>query len=213
MNYDFQTLLKNSFQLQNLISLAIQVIFIAALFEGLAWWLSRKVEGLVAPLITLDAGREQPWRVKRRTYLRQTPKTVIRTLCYIGAMIAVLSTFERSMPLFSIPVLPVAIVVGSLILVFGVGAMSMIQDAIQGYSLLSEDAIAVGDMLEIDSQRGTVQGAVERFSPRGVWLRDAQGKMHNIANREIRHVVMHRRREDAPPQDIVEQEYAPRRVR
>lgn len=198
MNYDFQTLLKNNFQLQHLISLAVQVIFIALLFEGLAWWLSRKVDGLVAPLITMDTGREQSWRVRRRTLLRQTPKTLIRTLCYIGAMIAVLSIFESSMPMFSIPVLPVAIVVGALILVFGVGAMSMIQDAVQGYSLLSEDAIAVGDILEIDSQRGTVQGVVERFSPRGVWLRDAEGKMHNIANREIRHVVMHRRREEAP---------------
>ena len=213
MPYDFQTLLKNSLQLQNLISLAVQVIFIAALFEGLAWWLSRKVEGFVAPLITLDAGREHAWRVRRRTLLRQAPRTLIRTLCYVGALIAVLSVFERSIPMFSIPVLPVAIVVGALILVFGVGAMSMIQDAVQGYSLLAEDAIAVGDILEIDSQRGTVQGVVERFSTRGVWLRDSQGKMHNIANREIRHVVMHRRREDAPPQDIVEQEYKPRRER
>lgn len=203
MPYDFSTLLKNSFQLQNLISLAVQVLFIAALFEGLAWWLSRKVEGLVSPLITLDAGREHSWRVRRRTVLRQTPRTLIRTTCYVGAMIAVLSVFERSMPMFSIPVVPVAIIVGALILVFGVGAMSMIQDAVQGYSLLSEDAIALGDFLEIDSQRGTVQGVVERFSPRGVWLRDTQGKMHNIANREIRHVVMHRRREEAP-QEMME---------
>jgi small conductance mechanosensitive channel len=88
-------------------------------------------------------------------------------------------------------------VVGAVLMVFGVGAMAMIQDAVQGYSLLAEDAIAVGDVLEIDSRRGTVQGIVERFSPRGVWLRDTQGKMHNIANREIRHVIMHRRREEA----------------
>jgi hypothetical protein len=43
---------------------------------------------------------------------------------------------------------------------------------------------------------------VERFSPRGVWLRDTQGKMHNIANREIRHVIMHRRREETRQQDV-----------
>ena len=202
MGFNFQTLLKNSFQLQNLLSIAVQVMFIAALFELLAWWASKKIENFVAPLIALDQGREHNWRVRRRTLLRQTPKTLIRTLCYLGAMIAVLAVFERSMPLFSIPVLPVAIVVGAVLMIFGIGAMAMIQDAVQGYSLLADDAIAVGDILEIDSQRGTVQGIVERFSPRGVWLRDTQARLHYIANREVRHVIMHRRREDAPPQDM-----------
>jgi small-conductance mechanosensitive channel len=188
--------LKASLTLMNLVTVAVRVIFIALLFEGLAWWLTRQIERYIAPLITLDAGREHSWRVRRRTLLRQTPRTLIRTLCYLGALIAVLSVFEGALPSFSIPVLPVAIVVGALIVVFGIGAIAMIQDAVQGYSLLAEDAIAIGDVLEIDSQRGTVHGIVERFSPRGVWLRDGSGKAHNIANREIRHVVMHRRKEE-----------------
>ena len=198
MKFNFLDVLKNSLSLQSLIGVAVQVIFIALLFEVLAWWLMRHLDRLIAPLITIDAGREHHWRVRRRLLLRQTPKQIVRTTCYLGAMIAVLSIFERTAPMFSIPVLPVAIIVGALILVFGVGAMSMIQDAVQGYSLLAEDAIAIGDLLEIDSQRGTVRGTVERFSPRAVWMRDTEGRTHNIANREIRHVVMHRRREDAP---------------
>ncbi len=189
--------LRSNFTLMNLILVAVRLIFIAVLFEGLAWWLTRQVESYIAPLITLDAARDHSWRVRRRTFLRQTPKVFIRTLCYVGAMIAVLSVFESNIKLFSIPVLPVSIVVGALILVFGVGALSMIQDAVQFYSLLADDAVAIGDILEIDSQRGTVQGIVERVSPRGAYLRDSTGRFHYIASREIRHVVVHRRREEA----------------
>jgi small-conductance mechanosensitive channel len=189
--------LRSNFTLMNLILVAVRVIFIALLFEGLAWWLSRRLESMVAPLITLDAQREHGWRTRRRTFLRQTPKTLVRTLCYIGALIAVLSVFETSISLFAIPVLPVSIVVGALIIIFGIGAMSMIQDAVQFYSLLADDALAVGDIVEIDSQRGNVQGMVERVSPRGLYLRDSTGRFHHIANREVRHVVVHRRREEA----------------
>ncbi len=189
--------LKSNFTLMNLILVAVRVIFIAVLFEGLAWWLTRRIDGMISPLITLDSQREHNWRIRRRTFLRQTPKTVIRTLCYVGAMIAVLSIFETSISLFSVPILPVSIVVGALILIFGVGAISMVQDAVQFYSLLADDAIALGDIVEIDSQRGTVQGLVERVSPRGAYLRDSTGRFHYIAAREIRHVVVHRRREEA----------------
>lgn len=189
--------LKSNFTLMNLILVAVRVIFIAILFEGLAWWLNRRLEGYVGPLITLDNQREHSWRIRRRTFLRQTPKTTIRTLCYVGALIAVLSVFESSVKLFSIPVLPVSIVVGALLVIFGVGALSMIQDAVQYYSLLADDAIAIGDIVEIDSQRGNVQGIVERISPRGAYLRDSTGRFHYIAAREIRHVVIHRRREES----------------
>lgn len=205
--------IKRDLTMQNLLLVAVQVIFIALLFEGLAWWLSRKAEGYVSSLITLDSGREHAWRIRRRTTLRQTPRIIIRSLCYIGAIIAVLSVFEQRTTLFKIPVLPVALITTAVIVVVGIGAITMIQDAVQGYSLLAEDAIAVGDMLEIDSQRGTVQGVVERFSPRGVWLRDSTGRFHNIANREIRHVVVHRRREETAPKDIEEELPPPRRAR
>jgi small-conductance mechanosensitive channel len=189
--------LRNNFALMNLVLVAVRLIFIALLFEGLAWWLTRRIEGYIAPLITLDSNREHGWRTRRRTFLRQTPKLVVRTLCYIGAMIAVLSVFESSIRLFSVPVLPVSIVVGALIVIFGVGALSQIQDAVQFYALLADDAVALGDVLEIDSQRGSVQGVVERVSPRGAYLRDSTGRFHYIACREIRHVVIHRRREEA----------------
>ena len=193
--------LKSNFTLMNMILVAVRVMFIAALFEGLAWWLSRRVEGMISPLITLDAQREHSWRIRRRTFLRQTPKTVIRTLCYIGALIAVLSVFETSISLFAVPVLPVSIVVGALILILGAGALGMVQDAVQFYSLLADDAIALGDIVEIDSQRGTVQGIVERVSPRGLYLRDSTGRFHYVAGREVRHVVVHRRREEAPREE------------
>lgn len=170
-------------KLQDFLFTGIAVLFIAIVFEFIAWWAGRRIEKLTSPLINVDRDRESSWRIKRRTLLRQTPKLISRTLCYTVALILV---FDR----FGVPVLPLSLAIGAVALLFGAALIPQMRDMAQGYSLLSEDALALGDAVDINGH----QGIVEKFTLRGVWLRDTQGRMHCIANREISSLVVHARR-------------------
>jgi hypothetical protein len=56
--------------------------------------------------------------------------------------------------------------------------------------------LAPGDVVEIEGKRG----AVEKFSLRGVWLKDAEGRTHFFANRGVHNVsLISRRAETATP--------------
>src|SRR4028119_1433800 len=130
-------------RLQEFIIKGTYVICIAIVFEFIAWWLGRRIEKWTAPFITQDATREANWRIRRRTILRQTPKVISRTICYT---IAVILVFDR----FGVPVLPLSLAVGAVVALFGAAAMPLLRDTTQGYFLLAEDAIAVGDVVDID---------------------------------------------------------------
>jgi small conductance mechanosensitive channel len=66
----------------------------------------------------------------------------------------------------------------------------VLRDIGQGYVLLAEDAIAVGDVVDIAGHQGTV----EKFTLRGVWLRDNAGRVHCLSNRDVKQIVVHGRR-------------------
>lgn len=173
-------------KLPSLIFIGIRVVFIAIIFEFIAWWIGRRIENMTSPLMSADAGREHKWRTHRRTTLRQTPKLISRTLCYAVALLLVFDTF-------GVPVLPLSLAVGAVTLLFGAALLPSMRDAAQGYSLLSEDALAIGDAVDINGH----QGIVEKFTLRGVWLRDSAGKAHCISNREITSIVVHARRTES----------------
>jgi small-conductance mechanosensitive channel len=181
-------------KLPQLIFIAIRVIFIATIFEFIAWWAGRRIEKMTAPLITADAGREHNWRIRRRTVLRHAPKLISRSLCYAVALILVFDVF-------GVPVLPLSLAVGAVAALFGAALLPLFRDAAQGYALLAEDTLAVGDVVDIDGHRGVV----EKFTLRGTWLRDSEGHAHCLSNRDIKNVVVQKRRAEdggvAPSKD------------
>lgn len=191
---DIRTVLVHNFTISNLMLVGARVVFIALIFEFIAWWAGRRIEKWTSPLITADATREAQWRMRRRATLRQTPKIITRTLCYAAALIAVLSIFETGVPLLAIPVLPVTIVLGALLIVIGLALLPILRDFMQGYALLAEDALAVGDEVSINGH----EGILERFTLRGAWLRDSNGSMHCLSNRDIANIVVHKRHGEAP---------------
>jgi small-conductance mechanosensitive channel len=73
---------------------------------------------------------------------------------------------------------------------FGAALLPVLRDMAQGYTLLAEDALAPGDAVEIDGH----QGVVERFSLRGVLLRDKEGRAHLLSNRDVKDIVVYRRK-------------------
>ncbi|MBV9470327.1 MAG: mechanosensitive ion channel family protein [Abitibacteriaceae bacterium] len=191
---DLRTVLAHNFTLSNLLMVGVRVVFIALIFEFIAWWAGRRIEKMTSPLITADANREANWRMRRRATLRQTPKIITRTLCYVAAIIAVLSIFESALPLLAVPVLPIAIVVGALCMVFGLAFLPLLRDFMQGYALLAEDTLAVGDAVNINGH----QGVIEKMTLRGAWLRDSSGYIHCLSNRDIANIVVHQRHGETP---------------
>lgn len=180
--------LAQNFTLTNLLIRAAYIICIAVAFELLAWWSARQIDRLVSPLITADAEREAAWRVRRRTILRHTPKIITRTLLYTLATILIFD-------LFGVPVLALSLSIAAVLFIFGAALMPVLRDFGQGYTLLAEDSIAPGDAVEIDGD----QGIVEKFTLRGLQMKDSNGRVHYLSNRDINRVVVYRRKvQDAP---------------
>lgn len=178
-----KTTLLHNLTLGTLIYKSALVVCIAIAFEFIAWWLGRRIERMVAPYITADAEREANWRIRRRTSLRQTPKILSRTLCYTLATILVFDVF-------GVPVLSLAVAIGAVVAISGAALLPILRDIGQGYILLAEDALAIGDAVDIDGH----QGIVEKFTLRGVWLRDNGGRVHCLSNRDVKTIVVHARR-------------------
>ncbi len=162
--------------------IGIRVLFIAIVFEFLAWFIGRRVEKMATPFLTLDAQRDPKWRAMRRAALQKTPKIVLRSLLYTIALILVLDTF-------GLQILPLSLAVGSVTLLFGAALLPLFRDYAQGYILLSEDTLAPGDTLKI----GNYSGKVEKWTLRATWLRDDAGQLHVLSNRDVRDVTIQSR--------------------
>lgn len=83
-----------------------------------------------------------------------------------------------------INIMPVVIVASVVALALGLGAQSLMRDALAGFHIVLEDQYAVGDTIQI----GDISGRVEQMDLRRTVLRDARGAIVTIANGEIRSV-------------------------
>lgn len=159
--------------------IAIRLIFIAVVFEFLAWFAGRKFEMMTTPFLGLDQNRDPKWRAARRTTLKTAPKIIARLLLYTVAMILVFSALK-------VPVLELSLSVAAVAALVGAALIPVMRDYAQGYVLLSEDTLAPGDMVEIDGH----QGQVEKWTLRATWLRDNANRLHVLSNRDIKNVVV-----------------------
>ena len=162
--------------------IGLRILFIAVVFEFAAWFLGRKLERMTAPFASLGGAREARWRGLRRETLVKTPKIVLRTLLYSVALVLVFNVF-------GLPVMELALSLGAVALLFGLALMPLMQDIAQGYALLGEDTLAPGDAVEING----IQGTVEHWTLRGTWLRDREGRLVALSNRDVRQVVIFRK--------------------
>lgn len=176
-----------NFTLSNLVLKGAYVLCIALVFEFIAFMVLRRLDRWVAPLLSHDVGREHSWRVRRRATLRQMPRSLVRALVYGVALILVFDVF-------GVPVLPLSLAVGSLAAITGAALLPILRDVAQGYTLLAEDAIAVGDVIRM----GNFVGTVERFTLRSITMRDKDNHLTTLANRDMRgHTTISRKVEDA----------------
>lgn len=107
-------------------------------------------------------------------------RTVAQLLRSVGRLLIISLAIMVTLNQF-INIGPILAGAGILGLAFSFGAQSLVKDVINGFFMLVEASISVGDTVEIAGKTGTV----ERVTLRVVRLRDVDGTLHIIPNGSI----------------------------
>ena len=129
---------------------------------------------LSTKIFALSKAEKDPEFQKRADTLGSTIRYVLAIVIIIVAAITVMGELGIQIG----PILATAGIVGVAI---GFGAQSLVQDVISGFFILLEDAIRLGDVVQIEDKGGVV----ERMTLRMVILRDLSGNLHYIRNGQI----------------------------
>ena len=111
---------------------------------------------------------------KRAKTLGGIIRAVITVVVYVAAMMMIVGEFGVQIG----PLLAGAGIAG---LAVGFGAQTLVKDVINGFFILLEDQIRVGDVVNV----GGLGGLVEAISLRTTRLRDLEGRVHIIPNGSI----------------------------
>ncbi|MGH2585907.1 MAG: mechanosensitive ion channel family protein [Dehalococcoidia bacterium] len=147
----------------------------------------------VATLIVLRLlGHAIPPAIRRMVMADATPLTEIDLRKRADTLTGVLLTSARITVLaiaalmvageLGINVVPVIAGLGIGGIAIGLGAQSLVRDAINGILILTENQFGRGDMVKVAG----VQGWVEEVNLRRTVLRDLDGTLHSVPNSEIK---------------------------
>ncbi len=100
--------------------------------------------------------------------------SIVKVFLWILAILWVLGELE-------IDYAPFLVAAGGLSLAIGFGAQSLVKDFFSGFFMLMEEQLALGDVVEINGNTGTV----EKISFRTIKLRSLAGTVHIIPNGNI----------------------------
>ncbi|MGD1048889.1 MAG: mechanosensitive ion channel domain-containing protein [Candidatus Krumholzibacteriaceae bacterium] len=115
-----------------------------------------------------------PERAKRADTLAKIIENTLRVAILVAAILMIL----RQVGIEIAPLLAGAGIVG---LAVSFGAQSLVKDIINGFFILLENNMNIGDVVEIAEKTGTV----EKMNLRVTTLRDLEGKMHVVPNGSI----------------------------
>lgn len=121
------------------------------------------------------AGRDKDEEQKKRLDTLSSVSVVVTTVVLAGVGLFVI------LGEFGVSIGPILTAAGVLGIAVGFGAQHLVQDVINGFFLLFDDQIRVGDVVSI----GDKGGLVERVSLRLTVLRDLAGNVHYIRNGQI----------------------------
>jgi small conductance mechanosensitive channel len=151
-----------------------------AMSVALIWilaWVGMQLVKLIARRIVLavDDGDDSVMTLaeKRGHTVAQLLRSVGRVLLLVMAALLTLNQFMQIAPLLA--------GAGILGLAVSFGAQSLVKDVINGFFLLIDNSIAVGDVVDIAGKTGTVEG----INLRAVQLRGLDGTVHIIPNGQI----------------------------
>ena len=119
-------------------------------------------------------------RVRRQRLATMMPLIQILSRGFILGVFMIMAFSE-----LKLDVTPLLAGLGVIGIAFSFGSQSLVKDFITGIFILIEDTMNVGDIVQIDSQKGTV----ETLSLRTVKLRDTAGDLHTIPFSTINRVT------------------------
>ncbi|MFC6584510.1 mechanosensitive ion channel family protein [Sulfitobacter aestuariivivens] len=155
---------------------------VALLIADLIWvWARSAIDRRMDAYVPPEPGTAPGPEARMATLLPLLRVTLMVTLLAMVTM-SILS----SMGVNIAPILAGAGVVG---IAIGFGAQSLVKDVVSGIFFLIDDAFRVGEYVEIDQLRGTV----ERISIRSLQLRHHRGAIHTLPYGELRHLTNHSR--------------------
>lgn len=94
-----------------------------------------------------------------------------------------------SLTALGINVTPLLAGAGIVGVAIGFGSQTLIKDIISGLFFLLDDAVRLGEYIQV----GSLEGAVEKISLRSLRLRHPRGRLHTIPYGEIRHLTNYSR--------------------
>lgn len=112
----------------------------------------------------------------------QTLLPLLRNVVLIVIAVMVTLTILSELGVDTGPLIAGAGILG---LAIGFGAQTFVKDVITGFFILVEDAVAVGDLVEVGGHRGKV----EAMSIRSIQLRDIRGDVHRVPFSEVTSTV------------------------
>lgn len=121
----------------------------------------------------------QAERARRRT---ETLGTVLKS---IAALVIYTVASFMSLSEFGVNLGPLVAGAGIVGIAFGFGAQSLVKDFLSGIFMLIEDQFGVGDIIDVGSAAGVVEGV----SLRTTQIRDVQGTLWHVPNGEIARVA------------------------
>jgi small conductance mechanosensitive channel len=146
--------------IQRLVSLSAIALIAVAIWEMVNWLLHRSIR--------MAAGSEGKNNPRLQTLYR-----LLRTVLSLALGVLLILMVLSEMGINIAPLLAGAGVIGVAI---GFGAQTLVRDLLNGISLLIEDTVQLGDLVELAGQTGTV----EDLTLRSLKLRDVNGCILSI---------------------------------
>jgi small-conductance mechanosensitive channel len=153
------------------VSTGLRIILIAVL----TLILIKVVKVLSHRLVALFAKQQEDVETIKRA---KTLASVVRNLATVVIMVVAIITVLGQLGVQIGPVLAAAGIVG---LAVGFGAQTLVKDVINGFFILLEDQIRVGDVVQVAGQGGVV----EKVNLKMIVLRDLAGNVHYVPNGSI----------------------------
>lgn len=153
-----------------LVGSGLKILLVLAVTSVLVKLLALLVDHLFSHL-----GRNQDDEMVKRA---DTLKGVVRSVITIALVTIALMMVLGNLGLDIGPILASAGVLG---LAIGFGAQQLVRDVINGFFILMDDQIRVGDVVSIAGQSGMVESVNLRLTR----LRDLSGNVHYVRNGEI----------------------------
>lgn len=108
-------------------------------------------------------------------------ETLARVFRYLATTVITLVAGMLVLSELGISIAPILGAAGVAGIAIGFGAQSLVKDFFNGFFMLLENQIRIGDVVELGGKAGVVEG----ITLRNVILRDVEGNVHYVPNGEI----------------------------